>query len=312
MSETYTYLFGPVPSRRLGLSLGVDLVPSKTCSLDCVYCESGKTTHLTVLRKPWVDVDKVTDELERFLSQNPGLDVVTFSGSGEPVLNTSMPEIVTFLKTRFPAYRTALLTNGTLFYMEQARRNVLEIDRIIASLDAVSPDVFRKVNRPHPDLDPERIIQGLIDLRKEYRHELWIEIFIVPGLNDTDRELDLLSSAVRRIAPDRVQINTLDRPGTEPWVKRAEKSELERIQGHFDRLEIIGLESCRGMVLGVEEKALEPAILQLVRRRPCTPDDMVKSLGLDRARIDAALARLMTDGKIQCEAMERGLFFRIP
>ncbi len=257
-------------------------------------------------------MDKVTDELERFLSQNPGLDVVTFSGSGEPVLNTSMPEIVTFLKTRFPAYRTALLTNGTLFYMEQARRNVLEIDRIIASLDAVSPDVFRKVNRPHPDLDPERIIQGLIDLRKEYRHELWIEIFIVPGLNDTDRELDLLSSAVRRIAPDRVQINTLDRPGTEPWVKRAEKSELERIQGHFDRLEIIGLESCRGMVLGVEEKALEPAILQLVRRRPCTPDDMVKSLGLDRARIDAALARLMTDGKIQCEAMERGLFFRIP
>lgn len=312
MPETTPCLFGPVPSRRLGLSLGVDLVPSKTCSLDCVYCESGKTTRLTVSRKPWVDVNQVIGELERFLSQNPDLDVVTFSGSGEPVLNESIPAIVTFLKTRFPEYKTVLLTNGTLFYMEQARRDVMDLDLIIASLDAVSPEVFKAVNRPHPDLDPERIIQGLVDLRKEYRHELWIEIFIVPGLNDSDRELDLLSSAVRRIAPDKVQINTLDRPGTEPWVRRAEKSELERIQSHFDHLEIVGRESCRKMSLSVEKMAVEPAIVQLVSRRPCTADDMVKSLGADRAQIDTALERLMKDGKIRCETMERGVFYRIP
>lgn len=311
MPEAYTYLFGPVPSRRLGLSLGVDLVPSKTCSLDCVYCESGKTTRLTVLRQPWVDTDKVIGELERFLSLNPDLDVVTFSGSGEPVLNESIPTIVTFLKTRFPEYKTVLLTNGTLFYLEQARRDVLDVDLIIASLDAVSPEVFRAVNRPHPDLDPEKIVQGLVDLRREFRHELWIEIFIVPGLNDSDRELALLSSAVRRIAPDKVQINTLDRPGTEPWIRRAEKSELERIHGYFDRLEIVGREICRKMDLIVEEKAIEPAIVQLVSRRPCTADDMEKSLGAGRAQIDAALERLMKDGKIRCEAMGRGVFYRI-
>lgn len=312
MSETTTCLFGPVPSRRLGLSLGVDLVPSKTCSLDCVYCESGKTTRLTVTRKPWVDVNQVIRELERFLSLNPDLDVVTFSGSGEPVLNDSMPSIVSFLKTRFPGYRTALLTNGTLFYLEQARRDVMDLDLIIASLDAVSPEVFRAVNRPHPDLDPERIVQGLVDLRKEYRHELWIEIFIVPGLNDSDRELRLLSSAVRRIAPNKVQINTLDRPGTEPWVRRAEKSELERIQGYFDCLEIVGRESCRKMALIVDENEIEPAIVHLVSRRPCTADDMVKSLGAERAQVDAALERLMNDGKIRCETMLRGVFYRIP
>lgn len=311
MLKTYKHLFGPVPSRRLGLSLGVDLLLPKTCSLDCVYCESGKTTSLTLERYEYVASDQVEIELNDFLSAHPRLDYVTFSGWGEPVLNSGMPRIVRFIKTHFPQYKTALLTNGTLFYMEQARADVMDIDLIIASLDAVSHDVFQTLNRPHPALEPDRIIQGLIDLRKEFRHELWLEIFIVPGLNDTDSELRKLSDAAIQIGADKIQINTLDRPGTESWVKPCEKSDFERIQRYFDDLEIVKREAVDGIGIPFETEDIDFNILQLIRRRPCTCEDIVKSTGQSNACVEDSLKRLMTEGKIHPEKMVRGDFYRI-
>ena len=311
MTKPFKHLFGPVPSRRLGLSLGVDLLLPKTCSLDCVYCESGKTTRLTTQRSTCVSPFDVISELDDFLSTRPVLDHITFSGWGEPVLNTGIARVVQHLKTCYPEYPTALLTNGTLFYMKQAREDVKDIDLIIASLDAVSPGVFQALNRPHPDLDPDKIVQGLIDLRSEFTHELWLEIFIVPGLNDTDEELLKLSEAAGRIRADKIQLNTLDRPGTEAWVKPAEKSDLERISRYFETLEITGRESCEGMEKLGEEKNCDEMILQLVMRRPCTCEDMVKSLGFSKEWIDVCLKRLMEDQRIRPVKMERGVFYRI-
>lgn len=311
MLKTYKHLFGPVPSRRLGLSLGVDLLMPKTCSLDCVYCESGKTSALTVERCEYVSSDQVEDELKDYLSTHPSLDHVTFSGWGEPVLNSCMPRIVRFIKTHFPQYRTALLTNGTLFYLEQARQDVLDIDVIIASLDAVSNDVFQALNRPHPSLEPNMIIQGLIDLRKEYRHELWLEIFIVPGLNDTDSELKKLSETAKQIGADKIQINTLDRPGTEAWVKACEKSNLEMIQRYFDDLEFVRQESSEGINGSGEKKNIDSSILQIISRRPCTCEDLIKSTGQSKICIEICLKRLMDEGKIHSERMLRGDFYRI-
>jgi len=311
MLKAYKHLFGPVPSRRLGLSLGVDLLLPKTCTLDCVYCESGKTTSLTLERNEYVASDQVEDELNDFLSSHPRLDYVTFSGWGEPVLNSGMPRIVRFIKTHFPQYKTALLTNGTLFYMEQARIDVLDIDLIVASLDAVSHDVFQALNRPHPSLEPGRIIQGLIDLRKEFRNELWLEIFIVPGLNDTDSELIKLSEAAIQIGADKIQINTLDRPGTESWVKPCEKIDFERIQHYFDNLEIVKQEASEGIGVPSSKVNMDFSILQLIRRRPCTCEDMVKSSGRSKACVEDSLKRLMTEGKIHSEKMLRGDFYRI-
>ena len=191
---SYKYIFGPVPSRRLGVSLGVDLVSAKTCSLDCVYCESGKTTHLTLRREPYVAADDVINELNAFLSTSPFLNYITFSGSGEPMLNSEISHVVRFLNDHFPEYKTALLTNSTLLCRLRAfRQDVRDIDLIVASLDAVSADVFKKINRPVPSIHSDEVIQGLIELRKEFDHELWLEIFIVPGLNDTDNELEKLS-----------------------------------------------------------------------------------------------------------------------
>jgi len=311
MLKTYKHLFGPVPSRRLGLSLGVDLLLPKTCSLDCVYCESGITTSLTLNRYEYVASDQVEIELNDFLSAHPRLDYVTFSGWGEPVLNSGMPRIVRFIKMHFPQYKIALLTNGTLFYMEQARADVLDIDLIVASLDAVSDDVFQALNRPHSALEPERIIQGLIDLRKEFRNELWLEIFIVPGLNDTDSELRKLSDAAIQIGADKIQINTLDRPGTESWVKPCEKCDFERIQRYFDNLEIVKGDASVGKDIPCALSDIDFSILQLIRRRPCTREDMVKSTGHSKERVEESLKRLLSEGKIHSEKMMRGDFYRI-
>lgn len=309
-NKSYKHVFGPVPSRRLGMSLGVDLLTPKTCSLNCVYCESGKTTALTVERKEYVPSEHIIAELDDYLGNLPELDYVTFSGWGEPVLSTGLPKIVSHLKNAYPKYKIALLTNGTLFFMEQARKDVGDVDLVIASLDAVSPYAFKRLNRPHPFLDPEKIIQGLVDLRKEYSHELWLEIFIVPGLNDTEQELLLLSDAARKIGADKIQINTLDRPGTEPWVKPAEKSELERIQIWFDKKTFIGQETSRGVETTPNSVDDDVSICNLIKRRPCTFADLMKSTGLDKKNLETSLERLKEGGKIYTEYMERGLFYK--
>jgi wyosine [tRNA(Phe)-imidazoG37] synthetase (radical SAM superfamily) len=312
MSDGYKYLFGPVPSRRLGVSLGVDLVQAKTCSLDCVYCESGKTTHLTLNRKPYIPPEMVIGELKKFLSSSPNLDYITFSGSGEPVLNSGIYDVVCFLKENYPEYKTALLTNSTLFYQADVRKDVIDIDLIVASLDAVSPDVFMRINRPVPSLDPDMIISGLIELRKEFNHELWLEIFIVPGVNDTKKELEKLSDAADRIGADRIQINTLDRPGTESWVKPVDNKQRETIDSYFNMCDVVNNASYKGMGEPSSDMCdSEAKILQLVKRRPCTRDDIVSSLGVHKESVEQCLEHLLISHKIRKEIMERGVFYRL-
>lgn len=310
--KQYRYLFGPVPSRRLGLSLGVDLVLPKTCSLDCVYCESGRTTRLTTERSMDVPPSAVIAELSDYLSSSPELDHVTFSGCGEPLLNTGIEEIAGFMKRKHPEYRLALLTNSTLFHRADVRREVREMDVIVASLDAVSPKVFQKINRPAEGIDPETMIRGLTDLRMEYKGQLWIEIFIVPGLNDTDDELEKLACAARVIGADRIQLNSLDRPGSESWVQGLNPPERDRIAGFFSGIEIIGHQTSQKQGDALNDSGdLQSLILDLIKRRPSTAADIHKSSGADETRVKACLDRLEDLGKVKSESLERGKFYRI-
>ena len=233
------YIFGPVPSRRLGMSLGVDLMPHKTCSLNCVYCECGKTTNLTIEDREYAPTDEVIEELSRFLSQKPEIDHITFSGSGEPTLHSGIQDIITFVKTNHPDYKVALLTNGTMFFNPRIRKRVLDADIIIASVDAGSVDGFRKINRPHPDLDLTVIIDGIAALRKEYKHRLMIEIFIIPGVNDTQDEVAWIREALRKIGEVDIFLNSLDRPGAENWVLPADKKILAGIKDSIYKSDII-------------------------------------------------------------------------
>ncbi|NCD43162.1 MAG: radical SAM protein, partial [Bacteroidia bacterium] len=192
----YKYLFGPVPSRRLGMSLGIDLIPKKVCSLNCVYCEVGKTTKLTVDRMEYVKYDKVIDELTHFMHNKPTIDYITFSGSGEPTLNNRIGDVLQFIKKNYPQIKTAVLTNGTLFSNLKVRNELLQADVILPSLDAASQSVFERIDRPESSIKIEAYIQGLVDLRKAYPGKIWLEIFLLKDYNDTKEALDLLKQAV--------------------------------------------------------------------------------------------------------------------
>ena len=226
---TYKHIYGPIRSRRLGNSLGVDMVPLKTCSLDCVYCECGATTLLTMERKEDIPADSIIAELDDYLLNNPPPGYVTFGGSGEPTLNLGLGRIIRHLKERFPAQKLALLTNSTLLQDRQLRSDILPCDLILPSLDAASDNVFYKVNAPEASLDCAGIIDGLAALSSEYSGQMWLEVFIAPGINDTDAETALFKDAITRINPTRVQLNSLDRPGTVRTLARASSASLEEI-----------------------------------------------------------------------------------
>ncbi|MBU2522210.1 MAG: radical SAM protein, partial [Proteobacteria bacterium] len=236
---SYKYIFGPVPSRRLGLSLGIDLMPHKTCTLNCVYCECGRTTNLTLKCKEYIPTELLQEELKDFLSRNPKLDFITFSGSGEPTLHTGIKEIINFIKKDYPKYKIALLTNSTLFFQPDNRKRIAGVDMVIASLDAASEENFKKINRPHPELELSRIIEGLVSLRKEFAKQLWMEVFLVPGINDKKDELNKIKKALSPIYPDKIQLNTLDRPGAESWVKPASQKDLLDAASYLNSADVI-------------------------------------------------------------------------
>lgn len=229
----YRHLFGPVQSRRLGRSLGIDLVPDNICSLDCVYCECGTTRHIISTRGHYVPVSEVLLELDHFLADNPLLDYITLGGTGEPTLHLGIGMIITHLKEHHPEYKIAVLTNSTLLADSEIRKEIIAADLILPSLDAVTKDIFEMINRPAPGLTPEQMIDGLIQLRREFRGILWLEIFLVPEINTGDDELHLLRDAALRINPDRVHLNSLHRQGAEPWVRGMSKDDLHRICRFF-------------------------------------------------------------------------------
>ena len=308
----YKYLFGPVPSRRLGMSLGIDLVPQKVCSLNCVYCECSYTTQLTIDRKEYVPYDIVTQELVHYFQNNTAPDYITFSGSGEPTLNSRIGDIIQFIKHNIPSIPIAVLTNGTLLYQKQIRKELLEADVVLPSLDAASDLTFRKINRPFHDLDIDKYIKGLVDFRNEFKSQIWLEVFIIPGYNDNSNDLDLLKKAFKRINPDNIQLNTLDRPGAVSKIRSASREELQKIIDYWqlENVEIVAKSSKRKDVQSYRED-IGTAILETIQRRPCTLDDLAKILGLHINEINKYLDVLESDGKIESTRQNRGIFYKV-
>ncbi|MCD4829957.1 MAG: radical SAM protein [Candidatus Cloacimonetes bacterium] len=304
------HLFGPVPSRRLGLSLGVDLVPHKTCSLDCIYCESGATTRHTIVRDEYVPTDAVLAELEDYLRSSPPLDTVTFSGAGEPTLHRDIGRIIGFVKQRWPEYRLALITNGTLLHDAVLRASLAGLDLILPSLDAVSPEVFRRLNRPAPGLTVELLLDGLCAFRREHDIEMWLEVFLVAGVNDTEHELALLREAITRVAPHRVQLNTLDRPGAEDWVRPVSSERLQEIAQAWRPLQVEVIARSPEKTAGVSVADLDEAIVGMVERRPCTTADLAAGLGVPVATVERAVKILVRARRLEAVEGERGVFYR--
>src|SRR4030042_7030693 len=204
-SQKIQHIFGPVPSRRLGRSLGIDLIPSKTCTYDCLYCQVGRTTEKTITRKSWVNIDEVIAELKTKLLAKP--DYITLSGSGEPTLFDGCGRLIEKIKqiTNIPV---AVITNGSLLFMPEVRKELLAADVVMPSLDAGDEETFKKINRPCSRITFDKMLQGLIDFRKEFKGKYWLEVFLVAGLNDSDEQIDKIAACIEKIQPDKVQLNT--------------------------------------------------------------------------------------------------------
>ncbi len=306
----YQHIFGPVASRRLGISLGVDLVVHKVCSLDCVYCECGATTHLTCDRKDYVPFDRVKAELDHYWAHNDDPDYITFSGSGEPTLNREMGRVIDYIKETHPGIRVALLTNATLLTDPGLRRELARVDLLVPSLDAVSKGAFRKINRPCKTLDPKDVARGIKAMAKDFSGEIWLEIFILPGVNDTQEELDLLKAEILGIQPQRVQLNTLDRPGTLSHIRPATREELEDIMAYLDMEEVEIIAKVKKKTAKTRAEDLESAVKETIHRRPCTREDLISMLGADPEELTTLLNRLMDQGRIEVTREARGEFYR--
>lgn len=308
----YKYLFGPVPSRRLGSSLGVDMVPKKVCSLNCVYCESGRTTKLTRERMDYIPIDHIIRELEDFFAHHEDPDYITFSGSGEPTLNKRIGELIQFIKTEKPGIPVAVITNGSLLYDAQLRKELLPADLVLPSLDAATQEVFERINRPDPDLDIGSIIDGLIAFSQEFKGKIWLEVFLLPGYNDDENELLAIRDVILKTAPERVQLNTLDRPGVAEGLRAASMAELKRVLSlwNLDNAEIIASAPSRKKIGAYNENA-ESSILSTISRRPCTVDDLGKMLGLSVIEINKYLDVLEAENKISHAIQSRGIFYQV-
>lgn len=291
------YTFGPVPSRRLGLSLGVDIIPNKLCTLDCVYCEVGVTDKRGLARKEYLPADEILAEVKEVITEYPRIDHITISGSGEPTLNSKIGYIIRGIKqmTKIPV---AVLTNGTLLNFSDVRQDLMDADIVSPSLDAVTPEVFEKVDRPNPTLKIDQIIDGIKAFRKEYGGIMWMEILFVSGINDHDEEVYKMKQVIDEIKPERVHLNTVVRPPAYSFAKPTSQDRLREIQKILgERSEIIGV--FKEQHKTAEHNTDGQAILALLKRRAMTVDQMTTSMAMKKEEVVASLNQLLRGGFIK-------------
>jgi len=299
-------IFGPVPSRRLGRSLGLDLVPLKTCSYDCIYCQLGRTTNKTVERREWLPLDQILAELREKLSTEP--DWITLSGSGEPTLYARLEELIGGIH-RLTDVPVAVLTNGSLLWQEEVRRQLLGADLVIPSLDAGDQPTFESVNRPHKSLSFERMLDGLAAMRREFHGQYWLEVFVLVGYTDTPAATERLAECVSRIRPDRVQLNTATRPTAEHYAVMVDRDKLAELARRFTPpAEVIA--DYRAVHAQAGFQASADAVLQLLQRRPCSMDDIAEGLAMHRNEVVKYVEELHANGQIEKQYSGDTLYYR--
>ena len=311
MTEKKTYLFGPVPSRRLGLSLGVDIVPFKVCSLDCVYCQLGRTTHKTCERAEFVPIEAVLDELKGKIDHGLKADYITLSGSGEPTLHSRFGELIDGIKglTDIPV---AVITNGTLLYLPAVRADCAKADLIVPSLDAVDDETFQKINRPNPDISIEKLVNGLILLRKEYAGPIWLEVFLIDSVNTTEEQIEKFAEVIGRIRPDKVQLNSVARPTAEAGISKISVEKMRKIAKKLEKLSI-NCEIIADFVPKGDQKETGSNvedILSILRRRPCSADDICRGLSIHKNEAMKYLGELLDEGAIEGEEKNGVVFYK--
>ena len=303
------YLFGPVPSRRLGYSLGIDLVPHKTCTFDCIYCEVGKTTNLTIKREDFNNAEGIIEETKKFLESYTGrVDYISFTGSGEPTLNIKLGYIAREIKkiTKIPI---ALITNTALFKYEDVRRDAMEFDIVLPSLDSVTEKSFRAVNRPHREIKLNEIIEGLVSFANEYKGKIFLEILFVKGVNDSDKDIMALRRFLEKIHFDKVQINTVIRPPAYSSAKPINEEDKKRIKKLLgDKVEVDIAFTSKSKQ---KTNATKDDVKNLLKRRPCTYEQISSALGISLEELKAIIKNLEKTNNIRVNKFGEEFYYSV-
>ncbi|MHC4520439.1 MAG: radical SAM protein [Planctomycetota bacterium] len=302
------YIYGPVPSRRLGLSLGIDIVPAKICTLDCVYCQIGRTTVKNTVRRDFFEVQAVLSELKVILGRGVDADFITIGGSGEPTLNAQLGELIDGIRelTDIPV---AIITNGTLLYRPDVRAECAKADLVMPSLDASDEAIFETVNRPAADISIEKLISGLVQFREEFAGQIWLEVFLIEGVNTGAEQIGRLRGHIERIRPDKVQLNSAARPVAEEGIKAMSPVQLEAIARRIDgNCEIVRAAS--GIHTDSHVQRTCEDVLSMLKRRPCSVDDICAGLGINRHEAGKHVGYLLEQGRITSECREGVTYYR--
>ena len=308
MPGKYKYLFGPVPSRRLGLSLGVDIVPLKTCTQNCIYCQLGINGKQTLKRAEFFPIQDVLTELEKKIAEGLNADYITLSGSGEPTLHSQIGLLIDGIRaiTNIPI---AVITNGTLLTDPQVRRDCAKADVVLPSLDAGDEETFKKINCPHTDIDFFGFVEGLCKFRKEFTGQIWLEVFLVEGINTAKEQLEKIKQLTVKIEPDKIQLNTAVRPVAKTSVTPVDSQRLAQIAKEFGpNAEAVADYSDS---LGPDKSGVKTQdILEMLKRRPCSMADICKGLRIREIEAVKYLQHLQKQGKITSQITGNQTFFK--
>jgi wyosine [tRNA(Phe)-imidazoG37] synthetase (radical SAM superfamily) len=302
------HVYGPVPSRRLGRSLGIDLVPKKICTYDCIYCQIGRTTRQTIERTEYIPAASILRDCREALQKwGDTVDYIACSGSGEPTLNLAIGKVIQGIK-ELTSIPVAVITNSSLLHQGEVREAILLADVVMPSLDAATAPVFHTINRPHPSLDITQVIQGLADFRREYAGQIWLEILLCRGVNDGREDIEQLQQAIRRIQPDKVQLNTVVRPAMEDYAAPLSLDAMEHVKASLGgNAEIITEFEGEGQT--TVGAAVEQQVIHLIQRRPVTTDDLARILGLHHLEITKILDKLTKEGKLSYRVFNQRIYY---
>jgi wyosine [tRNA(Phe)-imidazoG37] synthetase (radical SAM superfamily) len=298
-NEKKKYVFGPVPSRRLGRSLGVDLIPFKFCTFNCVYCQLGRTPTPSTQRQEYVPMDDVLTQIKEAVANGPRPDYITMAGSGEPTLYTRLGELIDRIHeaTDVPV---DIITNNSLLWMDEVFNAVIKADLILPSLDAGDEETFLRINRPADGVTFKKLLDGLEKLSKTCPEKVWLEVFIVNGVNDDEAHVRKIAALTRKFQFARVQLNTAVRPPAESEVKPVAPEKLHALAKLFTPEAEIIADFPHPKVTGIF-KAHAEAVLEMLKRRPCTLDDIADGMGGARNEIIKAIDQLLNEKKIQVQ-----------
>jgi wyosine [tRNA(Phe)-imidazoG37] synthetase (radical SAM superfamily) len=311
-SKPFQYLYGPVPSRRLGRSLGIDLVPYKTCTYDCIYCQLGKTTTKTIEMRDYVPVEGVLSELKEKLSTGVPCDYISLAGSGEPTLHASINELIAKIKemTDIPV---SVITNGSLLYLPEVRKSLMCADLVIPSLDAGDAALFEYVNRPHKNIGFEQMSEGIVEFVRHYTGRLWMEVLLVSGVTGLPSEVKKIAAWVEKIRPEKVQLGTVNRPAYEDFACAVDPKQMKKLAGMFSgEVEILASDPPTVSPPDAASDATDADILNLLARRPCSLEGVALGLNLHPHEAAKRLEKLLKDGCIATLRSGSAVFYKLP